>query len=156
MKKSIVILMLSGLMIMASSFVSPAQDTDASKSKKAKVVLKIKKDNKGQTTVIDTVFDLSAPGGQREFDEAMKQYEAEMDRMDDELKNIDAALTAKDAELAALRDQLAWHLDQRRHYLCVVPQPGLCHSLERWQCNLAISSQSWARNFLRCACSSRR
>jgi len=124
MKKSIAFLILSGLMIMVFSFVSHAQEPDTSKSKRAKVVLKIKKDNKGMTTVIDTVFNLSAPGGQKEFEEAMKQYETEMDRLDDELKNIEVYVDIHDLSDSLISDSLIKHLK-------IIEKDKGCHRF-RW------------------------
>jgi hypothetical protein len=106
MKKFILVTLISVLITFALSFSVIAQDSTESKSKKAKIVLKIKKDYNGKTTVIDTTFTLSTPASHKEFDEYLKKHEEELDNLGKELENIEVFVDMPDFPDSMATDSL--------------------------------------------------
>ena len=109
MKKSIVFILITGLVTLAFSNGVMGQDPDPAKSKKARVVLKISKDDKGNTTVVDTIFNLADPEGQKEFEEAMKQYELQIGKMEEKLKNMEVYVNIPDLPDSLMDDSVERH-----------------------------------------------
>ena len=61
--------------------------------KKGVVVLKIKKDNNGKTTVIDTTFTITTPFDHKELEEYLKKHEEELGNSAKSLKILRSCLT---------------------------------------------------------------
>jgi len=89
-------LLISGLMTFTLSFDVAAQNSEKSLSKKGVVVLKIKKEDNGKTTVIDTTFNITTPAGQKEFEKFMAKHEEELEHLGDELENIELSVDMPD------------------------------------------------------------
>ena len=109
MKKSTFLILITGLMAFLFSQDLAAQDSVTTKSKKAKIVLKINKDKNGKTTVIDTVINLSEPYGGKEFEKAIQKYEAEIDQLQDELENIEVYVDIPDFPDSLISDSVMKH-----------------------------------------------
>ena len=80
---------LTGIASFLISFSSAAQETKKEPSNKATIVVKIKNDATGKTTVIDTSFTLSDPASQKEFEAYMKKFEGDMDEMGEKMENME-------------------------------------------------------------------
>jgi hypothetical protein len=95
--KSITMVMLiSGLLIFTLSFNVEAQNSSKNEGKKGVVVLKIKKDDNGKSTVVDTTFTISTPGGKEELEKYLKKHEVELEDLDEELDNIEVFVDMSD------------------------------------------------------------
>ena len=110
MKKNIFLILITGLMTFVFLQDITAQDSVAAKSKKAKMVLKIKKDVNGKTTVIDTVINFPDPYDGKELEKAMQKYEAEIDQLQDELENLEVYVDIPDFPDSLLNDSVVNHL----------------------------------------------
>jgi hypothetical protein len=110
MKKSFFLILITGLMTCFFSQEIAAQDSVTTKSKKAKIVLKINKNDNGKTTVIDTVINLSYPYDGKEFEKAMQKYEAEIDQLQDELENIEVYVDIPDFPDSLINDSVVNHM----------------------------------------------
>jgi hypothetical protein len=132
MKKSqrtariIACVLIAGLMNSVVAFSSAAQDSSKTASKTGVVVLKIKKDDNGKTTVIDTTFSFSTREGQKAFEEYMKQYEADAEKLSEELDNIEVIADLPDLPDSILSDSA---LKQLLHVGKDIRLPRF-----RWQC----------------------
>jgi hypothetical protein len=82
-------ILIAGLMTFIWSLDVAGQDSIKSSSKKGVVVIKIKKDDNGKTTLIDTTFNITTPEGHKEFEEFMEKHEGELENLGKELKNIE-------------------------------------------------------------------
>jgi hypothetical protein len=83
------IALIAGLLTSVMSFPVVAQSSAKTGSKKGVVVLKIKKEDNGKSTVIDTTFTITTPAGQKALEEYMEQYEKELGKVSEELENIE-------------------------------------------------------------------
>jgi hypothetical protein len=106
-KKSIVLCMLiTGFLIFTFSLNIAAQDSAKTRSKKGVVVLKIKKDDNGKTTVIDTTFTLTDASGRQELEEFLKQHEKELKNLSEDLGNIEVMVDIPDVPDSMATDSL--------------------------------------------------
>jgi hypothetical protein len=110
MKKSIFLILITGLMTFFFLQDIAAQDSITTKSKKAKIVLKINKDDNGKTIVIDTVINLTYPYDGKEFEKAMQKYGAETDRLQDELENLEVYVDIPDFPDSLFNDSVVNHM----------------------------------------------
>ena len=110
MKKAISLILITGLISFFFSHDIIAQDSVTTKSKKAKIVLKIEKEENGKTTVIDTVINLSEPYEWKEFEKAMQEYEIQMEQLQDELKKIEVNVDIPEFPDSLISDSLMKHL----------------------------------------------
>jgi hypothetical protein len=99
-------LFISGLMTFTLSFNVAAQNSEKTFSKKGVVVLKIKKEDNGKTTVIDTTFNISTPAGQKEFEKFMAKHEEELENIGHELENIELSVDMPDFPDSMAKDSI--------------------------------------------------
>jgi hypothetical protein len=88
--------LITGTLASVLSFPASAQDSTKTVSKKGIVVLKIKKEDNGKTTVIDTTFTITNPSGQMAFEDYMKKHEEELGKLGEELENIEVLVDIPD------------------------------------------------------------
>jgi hypothetical protein len=95
-KSILTCMFITGLLTFTLSFNGSAQDSAKSVSKKGVVVLKIKKDNNGKTTIIDTTFTITTPFDHKELEEYLKKHEEELGKLGKELENIEVLVDVPD------------------------------------------------------------
>jgi hypothetical protein len=113
-RKSLLCMLIAGMLTFTLSLNVAAQDSAKTGSKKGVVVLKIKKDDNGKTTVIDTTFTISTPAGQKELDEFLKKHEEELGKLSDKLENIEVLVDIPDFPDSMDADSVFKHMK----YIC--------------------------------------
>jgi hypothetical protein len=109
--KSIALVMLiSVLLTITLTSIAEAQDLLKTKGKKGVVVLKIKKDENGKTTVIDTTFNITTSGGQKEVEEYLKKHEKEFDDQSKEIENLELYVDMSDFSDSIINDSVSKYL----------------------------------------------
>jgi hypothetical protein len=96
MKETVIIVILSVFSVIQFSFPASAQQKEKETSQKATIVLKIKKDDSGKTTVIDTTFDLSDAASQKAFEEYMEKFEGGKGNPGDKMENVEVTVNIPD------------------------------------------------------------
>jgi hypothetical protein len=104
------VVLITGLLTFSLSCYVEAQDSTKSKEKEGVVVLKIKKDDNGKTTVIDTTFTITTPGGHKELEEYLRKQEEESDDLGEEFDNIEVYLDMADFSDSIINDSVIKHL----------------------------------------------
>lgn len=99
-------MLISGLMTFTLFYNTAAQDSEKSSSKKGVVVLKVKKEDNGKTTVIDTTFNITTPARQKEFEKFIAKYEMEVEHLGDELENIEVLVDMADFPDSMAKDSI--------------------------------------------------
>jgi len=88
--------LITGSLTLMLSLPVAAQDSAKTRAKKGTVVLKIKKNDNGNITVIDTTFNITTPAGHKEFEEYLKKHEEELENLGEELENIEVFVDMPD------------------------------------------------------------
>jgi hypothetical protein len=96
MKNIFICTTLSVMITFSFSFKLAAQDSTKARTKKGVVVLKIRKDDNGKTTVIDTTFNIATPAGHAAFEEYMAKHEKESEDLGKEIDNIEVLVDVPD------------------------------------------------------------
>jgi hypothetical protein len=109
-KSTVMLITIFGLLTLGSSPVIAARDTTSTGTKKGVVVLKIKKNDKGKTTVIDTSFIISSPSGQKELEEYLQKNEKDLENLSEELENLEVLVDVPDFPDSIADDSLVKHL----------------------------------------------
>jgi hypothetical protein len=96
-------LLVAGFAFLFRIPVIDAQDTDSANKTVSKgiVVLKIKKDVNGKSTVIDTTFTIDSPAAQLSLEEYLEKHEKDLEKLSDKLRDIDI-----DIDLSELKDSI--------------------------------------------------
>jgi hypothetical protein len=110
LKSIALVILITGLLTFTLSLNVTAQDSSKTKGKKGVVVLKIKKDNNGKTTVIDTTFTISTSGDHKELEEYLKKHEDELENLGEELDNIEVFVDIPDLSDSMPSDSVIQHL----------------------------------------------
>jgi len=105
-RRILLCMLVTGLMTFTLSYDVAAQDSEQSSSKKGVVVLKVKKEDNGKTTVIDTTFNITSSAGQKEFEKFMAKHEMELENLGDELENIEVMVDMADFPDSMAKDSI--------------------------------------------------